>query len=393
MRVVHVDSAHEWRGSQSQVFLTAVGMLARGHSVTVACQAGGELEARARAAGVEVRPLAFGGDLRPRAILGLLEVLRETRPDVVHMHDPHATAAGVVAARLVSGVRPRLVASRRVPLRLRGALSRRKYAACDRVLAVSEAVARILREDGLPADRLGLVYEGVPDRARSGDGRNLVAELGLPAPCRIIGSVAALSEHKDHRTLLRAMPRVLAAVPDALLLVVGEGALRLPLEAEARMRGLRDRCVFTGFRSDVDRLMPSFSLLCLTSQVEGLGTTLLDAMCFSRPVVATATGGIPEAVRHLETGLLVPVGDADALAAALVDLLTDDARRERMGKAGRARFEERFTASRMVEETLRVYDGVCGSATAAEPRLGVRVVEGEGYRPTLASPRRASSGT
>ena len=123
MRVVHVDSAREWRGSQSQVLLAAQGMAARGHSVTVACQAGGRLEARARAAGLAVRPIVFGGDLAPRAILGLARVLRAKSPHVVHAHDPHATAASLVAARLCRG--PRLVTSRRVLLPVRGPFSRR----------------------------------------------------------------------------------------------------------------------------------------------------------------------------------------------------------------------------------------------------------------------------
>jgi glycosyltransferase involved in cell wall biosynthesis len=291
----------------------------------------------------------------------LLQVLRTTRPDVVHVHDPHATGAGVCAVRMVGAGRPRLVASRRVPLPLRGTLSRLKFGACDRVLAVSRAVAEGLIRNGLSPDRVTLVHDGVPDRLLAVRGEDLARELRLPLGSRVIGNVAALTEHKDHDTLLMAMRRVLQVVPDALLLIAGEGPLRSRLESEARKRGLGERCVFTGFRSDVDRLMSCFSVFSLTSRIEGLGTTLLDAMCFSRPVVATATGGIPEAVRHGETGLLVPVGNAQALAAALVDLLTDEALRLAMGQAGRRLFEQRFTVARMVEGTLRVYDELCGS--------------------------------
>lgn len=358
MRIVHVDSAHEWRGSQSQVLLTAREMSRRGHEVAIACRVGGGLEARARAAGLDVRSLVFGGDLHPGAIWGLRRVFRDTRPDVVHVHDPHATGAGALALQMLAGRRPRLVASRRVPLRLRGVLSLMKYGACDRVLAVSRAVARHLVEDGLPLDKLVVVRDGVPDRFPGSERGDIAGEFGLPAGSRIIGNVAALSEHKDHGTLLAAMPAVMQTVPQARLLVVGEGGLRTRLESEARKLGLAGRCVFTGFRPDVDRLLPHFALLCLTSRIEALGTSLLDAMCFSRPVVATATGGVPEVVRHRETGLLVPVGDSRALAKALVSLLTDERRRERMGRAGRKRFERHFTAGRMVDETLRVYEAL-----------------------------------
>jgi glycosyltransferase involved in cell wall biosynthesis len=245
-----------------------------------------------------------------------------------------------------------------VSLPVHGRLSLRKYAACDRVIAVSRAVVRVLLEGGLPADRLLLVYDGVLDRRPVVEERCLLAELGVPADSPVIGNVAALTPHKDHATLLGAMPRVLRAVPAARLVVVGDGELRSSLEAEARRLGLAERCVFTGFRSDVDRLIPAFSLLCLTSTTEALGSSLLDAMCFGRPIVATATGGIPEAVVHGETGLLVPVGDPAALASALTRLLVAADQREALGRAGRRRFEGAFTAEKMVDETLRLYDGL-----------------------------------
>jgi glycosyltransferase involved in cell wall biosynthesis len=362
-RVLHVDSAREWRGGESQALLVAEGMAARGHSVTIACRSGGHLEARARAAGLPVRPLAFGGDLAPCAALGLARTLGRDAPDVVHAHDPHATAAALLAVRLRR--RGQVVASRRVALPLPGPLSRRKYAACGSVIAVSRAVARVLEEGGLSRRRLRLIYDGVPDRGRAPDGSAALRELGLPTDEAVIGNVAALAEHKDHATLLAAMPRVLAAVPGARLVIVGAGALRSRLEAEARMLGLGGRCLFTGFRRDLDRLIPAFSLVCLTSRTEGLGSSLLDAMCFGRAVVATDAGGIPEVVEHGRTGLLVPVGDAAALAAALIELLRAPERRKALGRAGRRRFEREFTAERMVDETLDVYRELHGSRQPA----------------------------
>jgi glycosyltransferase involved in cell wall biosynthesis len=356
MRVVHVGSAFEWRGGQSQLLLTATGMATRGHEVTVVCGPGSRLEARARRDGLRVAALRFGGDLAPRAILGLASLLRAHPPDVIHAHDPHATAAALLAARFVGG--PRVVASRRVHLPLRGVLSRRKYAACDRLIAGSRAVARVLLEAGLGQDQIELVYEGVPDRPPQPGGREALAALGVPESAPVIGNVAALTAHKGHSTLLAAMPGVLAVLPEARLVVVGEGELRHRLVQDARAGGVAERCVFTGFRSDLDRLIPAFSLLCLTSRTEALGSSLLDAMAFGRPIVATATGGIPEAVADGETGVLVPVGDSGRLSHALVDLLSDSARREALGRAGRRRFERHFRADRMVDETLRVYQGL-----------------------------------
>ena len=148
MRVLHVDSARGWRGGQNQVLLTARGMAARGHDVTLVCQSRGALAGRARAAGLDVRETPFGGDLAPGAVVALRAALREIRPEVVQLHDPHAVAAGLLACHLAG--RPPAVATRRVDFALRGALSRWKYAACGRVVAVSEAIAGVLRRDGVP---------------------------------------------------------------------------------------------------------------------------------------------------------------------------------------------------------------------------------------------------
>jgi glycosyltransferase involved in cell wall biosynthesis len=355
VKVLHVDSAAGWRGGQNQVLLTARGMVARGYRVALACRSGGTLQARARAASLEVHDLPLRGDLSLRAALGLARLVRRTRPDVLHLHDPHALAAGLLAARAAPSAR--VVATRRVDFPLRGPLSRWKYRSCGRVIAVSRNVDEVLRAHGVPAERIRVVYEGVPDRPALPGGREALAALGVPAGCPVVGNVAALTDHKDHATLVEAAARVRQRVPEARFVVVGEGALRPRLEALCRERGLLDRWIFAGFRDDLDRLFPAFTVVCLSSHMEGLGTSLLDAMAFGRPVVATAAGGIPEAVEDGTTGRVVPVRDPAALADALVAVLTDPERAKAMGAAGRRRFEERFTVDHMVEATLSAYDG------------------------------------
>jgi glycosyltransferase involved in cell wall biosynthesis len=355
--VLHVDTAHSWRGGQNQVLLTSLGMAERGHEVILACRSGGELLARADAAGVRTRPARFQGDLGPFGILGLMRALTETRPDVMQLHDPHAVSAGLVARRL-SRSKARVIATRRVDFPLRSLPSRVKYRACHGVIAVSRAIADLLRADGLPDSRIRLVYEGVPDRAPVPGGAEALAAMGVPMGSLVVGNVAALTGHKDHATLIEAVALLRERLPRVVLVIAGEGELRAPLEAQARELGLSGSVVFTGFRTDLDRLMPAFTVFCLSSHMEGLGTSLLDAMAFGRPVVATAAGGIPEAVEDGKTGLLVPPRDPRALADALHALLTDEARARAMGAAGRQRFLARFSAAHMVEETLQTYQEV-----------------------------------
>ena len=349
---MHVASAATWRGGQNQVLLTLQGMVSRGHEVILGCRRGSPLEKRAGAEGLEVRGLPFRGDLWPPTIVALARVLRRDRPDALLLHDPHAVSAGLLAARLAGF--GSLIAVRRVDFPLRGAFSRWKYAACDRVIVVSGAIGAVVEKGGLGPSRRRLVYEGVPDRIAQPGGREELTALGIPEGAPVIGNVAALTGHKDHATLVEAMALLHARVPEAWLLIAGEGELRPALESQVRERGLSDRVVFAGFRRDLDRIVPAFSVFCLSSHLEGLGTSLLDAMAFARPVVATAAGGIPEAVQDGVTGRIVPPRDPVALADALAAVLSDDGLRRGFGEAGRRRFLEKFTADRMVEETLRV---------------------------------------
>jgi glycosyltransferase involved in cell wall biosynthesis len=336
MKVLHVDSARGWRGGQNQVLLAAREMARRGHEPVVACRAGGALEARARAASLRVLPLTFHGDLSLAAALRLARLLRRERYDAAQLHDPHAVAAGVAAARL-AGFRATL-GTRRVDFPLQGPASRRKYRACARVVAVSRAIASVLEAGGVAPERVRVVYEGVPDRPPQAGGRAALAALGVAPEAPVIGNVAALTDHKDQATLLEAAARVFAARPEARLVIAGEGELRGALEQRARHPDLAGRVVFAGFRDDLDRLLPAFDVFCLSSHMEGLGTSLLDAMCFARPIVATAAGGIPE-----------------ALAGALLELLTDTRRAATLGAAGRARFQAGFSVERMVDATLAAY--------------------------------------
>ena len=194
----------------------------------------------------------------------------------------------------------------------------------------------------------------------------------MPAGVPVVGNVAALTGHKDHATLVEAMALLRPRCPEARLVIAGEGELRPALEALVRERGLGDRVVFAGFRHDLDRLLPAFSVFCLSSRLEGLGTSLLDAMAFGLPVVATAAGGIPEAVEDGVTGRVAPPRDPAALAEALADVLGDEERRRAYGAAGRRRFLERFTARpHGRRDAARARGGRVKVRAILNPRAGV----------------------
>ncbi len=164
--------------------------------------------------------------------------------------------------------------------------------------------------------------------------------------------------HKGQRHLIEAAALVVRKVPDARFVIAGEGELRPALERQIKEHHLEKHVLLAGFRPDVLSLHQAFDIFVMSSITEGLGTSLLDAMAAARPIVATTTGGIPEVVVDGVTGFLVPPRDDAAMAAAIVKLLKDPDLRQRMGQAGLARARERFSAERMLKETLLVYQRV-----------------------------------
>lgn len=366
---VHIDTAETWRGGQNQALLTTMGLRALGHRVVLVAHPNGELRRRAQEGG-EVLPMASSGEVDFSAGWRLSRVLRELAPDVVHAHDPHAVAVAALALAIGAPTpRPALVSSRRVDFHLKGnSFSRWKYKQVDGFIAASEAIRLMLVEDGLPADRTFTVHEGIDlEHVAAAPPANVRAAFWLPTHAPVVGSIGALVPHKGHRHLIDAAQLVIADVPDARFVIVGEGELRSALERQIRDHHLERHVILTGFRTDVLGLLKGFDLFVMSSVTEGLGTSLLDAMAAARAVVATAAGGIPEVVVDGETGLLVPPRDARALAAAIVTLLQDPSARERMGRAGLARVGERFSAERMVRETLAVYELVVARARGREP--------------------------
>lgn len=288
----------------------------------------------------------------------LSRIIRQFSPHIVHAHDPHAVSMAALALSFAAPTpRPAVIASRRVDFHLqKHSFSRWKYRQVDLFVASSGAIRDVLVHDGIPAGRIVIVHDGI-DVAKIGrlPTVDLRAELWLPHGAPVIVNVGALVAHKGQRYLIDAMPHVLREVPDAHLIILGEGELRPSLERQIRELHLEKHVLLTGFRSDVMQLMKSADLFVMSSVTEGLGSTVLDAMAMKLAVVGTRAGGIPEAVVDGETGLLVPPAHARDLAVAIVELLKDPSRRGRMGAAGHLRVTEQFGVSRMLQATLSAY--------------------------------------
>lgn len=367
MLIVQIDSSRTWRGGQSQLLLLTRGLRALGHRVVVVLHPDGELRKRLDE-DVETILLAPRNEIDLSAAWRLSRVLRDVVPHVVHAHDSHALAMAATALSFgPPSPRPALVVARRVDFRLRGnSFSRWKYRQVDAFVAASDAIARMLIEDGAPRERVSTVHDGIDiARVERTEGVNVREEFWFPPHSLVVGNIAALVPHKGQKYLVECAATVVQQLPETRFLILGEGELKAELEQQVRRLHLGQHVILAGFRHEVLGLLKGLDLFVMSSVTEGLGSALLDAMAAERPIVATAAGGIPEVIEDGTTGLLVPPRDSSALASAILALLRDPARRSRLASAGRRRVAERFSADRMVEGTLAVYERAAGKTLSA----------------------------
>ncbi|HKT58658.1 MAG TPA: glycosyltransferase [Gemmatimonadales bacterium] len=346
LRVVHLASGREWRGGQRQVWLLARELARLGLSQVVVTGPRGALAERLRQDGIPVRSVPWRAGLDPRVLPGLLSELRG--PSLVHAHDAHAVALGGVAAALAR--RP-LVATRRVDFHLR----RRGYwARAAAVIAISDAVARVLVEDGISRERIHVVHSGIaPDEVRRTPRLGIRERLGIGGNALVAANVAALVGHKDQATLVRSAGLLRDAFPTLHWVIAGEGPERASLERLRAGLGLDGRVHLLGHLDEPARLIAEASCFVMSSRDEGLGTSVLEAMALGIPVASTSAGGLPEMLQD-GAGLLVPPADPAALASAVERLLRDSAlARDIVMKARQT--VERFTATRMAEAVRSVY--------------------------------------
>jgi glycosyltransferase involved in cell wall biosynthesis len=380
VRVVELLATGTTGGAQQQVHSLVSRLDPARYETTVISLSDGRAVRRMQAAGIDVRLIDEPDDrLAARRVTELLKTLR---PDVLHLHMYRAEVVGTRAALALAEAglpRPYVIStvhSSRRRSEEDQELLRGLTPSMDRLIAVSGAIVRKMGAEGRVGPPVELIHNGV-DLTRYAQTEaccTLPQEYGFPEGTPVVGVVARLEPEKGHPTLLEAWAQVVERVPEARLLVVGEGSRRSALEAQGRELGLLgeecdgDSCVgtrqarpgakviFTGLRDDIPAVTAALDVAVLPSYREAQGLALLEAMALRRPVVASNVGGIPEAVEDGRTGLLVPPHDAPALADAIVRLLTDHPLADSLARAGYDLVHERFCIERMVDSISRLYD-------------------------------------
>jgi len=298
----------------------------------------------------------------PGLAMRLARVMKEFAVDVVHCHHYSPYVYGLLASILRPGVQ--LVFTEHGKLSDHGPSSKRRLVNPvlsrwpARVCAVSADLKQHMVDEGFPARRVDVLYNGIDPGSRpsSAERRAVRAALGIPNDAFVVGTAGRLECVKNLTIFLDAHAILAAKHPNIHAVIIGDGPERRLLEDKAWNLGTSKSVVFTGYRQDVRALMGAFDVYLNCSLYEGVSLTILEAMAAGVPVVATPVGGNPEVVVDQETGLLVP-GRARSLAEAISGLLHDPRRRRDMGDAARWRVIRHFSIARMVDDYARAYLG------------------------------------
>ena len=370
-RIVHVAGSADWGGGERYLELLARRLDREAFTLEVIAPAPGALCGRLAALGVPVHVVDLSALVSARAVTRLAATLRHLGPALVQSHGARSNVYARLAGRLagvpavVSTVHNALTDYPVSPARLAvyRAMDRLTLPLTSRVVCVAAALARDYPGRAVVV-RNGIELADFDPLAAAAAAPALRRALGL-GPGPVVGFVGRLTPQKAPLAFVALVDALRRARPDVQALIVGDGPLRAEVERALHVRGLGASCRCLGERDDVAALQGLLDVFVLTSVSEGFPFVVLEAMAMERPVVATAVNGVPEIVEPGVSGLLVAPGDAEGLARATLGLLGDPGAAREIGRAGRRRVRDAFTAERMVAETEAVYAGLVSAAPAA----------------------------
>lgn len=354
-RILHTEWSDGWGGQERRILSEIVALTARGHRIWLATRAHAAIADKARAAGIPVLILPFAGKFDLRTIIPLGNFIRRNGIDIVVTHSGIDSWVGAFAARLG---RCHLVRTRHLNLPLHRRWYNFVHYLADRIVTSGEVMRQNLVVNcGFPEAQVVSIPTGLdlsrfrPVRTRS----QVRQELGLDETHFVVLMVGVIRSVKRHEVALRAFVQLQREVPEARLLLAGEGPMAKQMQDLAQSLGLADSVRFLGHREDVPDLMGAADCLLLTSRSEGVPQVLTQGLHCDLPIVATAVGGVPEVVIHEKTGLLVQPEDIAGVAAALARLRREPEFAATLAAAGKRHVEHKFSLEAMLDATENLY--------------------------------------
>lgn len=329
------------------------------------------LVARTTALGIPAIQFPDRGKVAVDALVRLRRYLSSERIAIIHTHDYKGNLLGALAT---AGLGVHHIASARgytertLALRLYKSIDLITLRFVPQIVTVSDHVRRQLITAGLPPDRIVTIYNAIDvasfaSLVANGNLAPWRRELGLSASNFLVTIVGRLTPEKGHADFLQAASEIYRAIPESRFLVVGGGPLATDLQSQARSLGLGGIALFLGYLEDVANVMAVSDVIVISSRREGLPNVLLEALSLGKPVVATEVGGIPEVIEDRETGVLVPAGNPEALAQAVIELYNRPDIAEKIGLQGRQLVEQSFSTRAFARQMVDLYSQVLGKTS------------------------------
>lgn len=377
-RVLHTNFLHGWGGQSNRILTECAGLAALGWEILISAPSDSQLVARAKLQGLGVDERIGYAGLKSgalRDIMMMRQLLREFRPDIVHLHGGKDSWLFAGATALGCPVPlPVVIRTKHNVFPVKDhALNRWQYGRLfDSIVCLSAAIVEQMRaKPYVDPEKLVQIPSAIdPERFRvpAGTRDRVRQEFGFEEHHVVIGMNGRLRPEKGHDILIRAIPAIADQFPLARFLIVGSGGLASQLSRQIDGTGYSDRVIMAGFREDVPDCLAAMDIYVQPSRSEGQGTTIVEASAAGLPIVASRTGGIPDVVVDGETGILVEPESPSALADGMRRMLQDAGLRARFGKAAQARAADKFSVSTMIARTDELYRTVLEKQRAESGR-------------------------
>jgi glycosyltransferase involved in cell wall biosynthesis len=364
--ILHIDTGREWRGGQQQAVYLYEGLLAREFKTNFICKKNSKLEKYFKGKSLPFVTLGLKNELDFKSAWQIARICVEKNYQILHLHTAHALSIGLLAKLFNKDVKT--IGVRRVDFHIKkNPLSQIKYKTrkLDQLVCISKAIQNILLEDGVNKEKTKVIHSGI-DIHKFDDiapACYLRQELSIPEDHLLVGTVAALVDHKDYPTLLKAAQRVMNENKNVSFLAAGDGERENEIKELARHLDLQGRFHFLGYRNDIGGLLKILDVFVLASKEEGMGTSLLDAQAVGLPVIGTTAGGIPEIIENGKNGLVVPVQAPQKLAGAILTILEKEALRRKYGNNS-LEFVKKFDIDITIEKNINLYQNLLKSGSS-----------------------------
>ncbi len=358
LTILHTEASKGWGGQEIRIFQESLKFAQCGHRILIACQEGSKISQKAKEAGFSVYIIRMEYPVAPIAVCKFLKIVKDEKVDIIHTHSSKDSWLAGIAGRI--SVTP-VVRSRHLTTPVgQNYLTAFVYRhLCDIIITSGMHIRdTLITRNKLNPEKIVSIPAGVDTEKFhlniSGD--KIRTEFKLENSYPVVGTVAILRHWKGHRFLLEAVPKVISIFPEAKFLIIGDGPQMDNLRSQIHSLNIEKHVIMPGFRNDVPEIMSALDIFILPSVAsEATSQVIPQALAEGKPVIAADAGGLSEIIEDGITGLLIPPGNSDAIAGAIIRMAKNKEEAKGMASRGRNKILEGYTFQKMTEDTEKVY--------------------------------------